>query len=88
MGLAAHVAGAGRPDECWEILLLLPKRVMTGMSPWDWSNLPDSCAPEQRKHIESLAEGRPPFLCLSRLVPSSLQPSWRLLSMPRLGRRV
>lgn len=64
-----HAAGAGFFGKRSEIWLLLPRGVITVQSPWDWSDLPDSCAPEQHEHSRSLAEGRPPSLHLHRLVP-------------------
>lgn len=81
----AHAAGAGFFGKRAEVCLLLPRGVITVQSPWDWSDLPDSCAPEQHEHVRSLTEGRPLSPHLYRLVPCSLQPSWRLLSVPRPG---
>lgn len=46
-----HEAGTGCLGQHWEMVLLLPKGVITGLSPWDWSDLPDSCAPQQHKHV-------------------------------------
>lgn len=70
-----HAAGAGFFGKRSEIWLLLPRGVITVQSPWDWSDLPDSCAPEQHEHSRSLAEGRPPSPHLhglvARLVASS-----------------
>lgn len=48
---SVHVAGTGCLGQHWEMLLLLPKGVIMGLSPWDWSDLPDSRAPQQHKRV-------------------------------------
>lgn len=48
---SVRVAGTGCLGQHWEMRLLVPKGLIKGLSPWDWSDLPDSSTPQQHKGV-------------------------------------
>lgn len=82
---SVHVAKTGCLGQHWEMLLLLPKGVIKGLSPWDWSDLPDSSTPQQHKCVpgREQATSSPPV----QTCPQESSACLETLSFPDPGRK-